>query len=122
MQCQASLSADATSPAPKPVAAPPAPAPITIADFRVDIQVIERKCFGSAGCLFQYTINPVLLRPASDYKGSYTVVYDVVGGEEVQTLNFELRGTTATFDKQEHISVSSSDSVLTANITSVIVR
>ena len=87
-----------TTPA-RPVAAPP-----TTADFVVGVIVTEQKCFGSAGCNFNYTINPryVSTKPLPE---KTTVVYTVTGGDQDQVGNFTIDSNgTATFDRETSIS------------------
>ncbi|WP_249383634.1 hypothetical protein [Mycobacterium sp. DBP42] len=83
---------------PSPVATPP-----TAADFVVGVVVTEQKCFGSAGCIYHYTINPQYLstKPLPD---KTTVIFKVTGGDQDQVGNFTIDdGGTATFDRESTI-------------------
>lgn len=80
---------------PSQVASPP-----TAADFVVGVVVTEQKCFGSAGCIFRYTINPqhVSSKPLPD---KTIVVFRVTGGDQAQIGNFTIDGDgIATFDRE----------------------
>ncbi|WBP94048.1 hypothetical protein O6072_20305 [Mycolicibacterium neoaurum] len=82
----------------------PAAAPPTTADFVVGVIVTEQKCFGSAGCNFNYTINPqyISTKPLPE---KTTVVYTVTGGDQDQVGNFTIDSNrTATFDRETSIS------------------
>lgn len=79
-------------------AAPYVPTP---EDFQIAIVEVERSCFGSAGCVIGYRIEPTYTGPASiDPLASFTVVYEVRGGEEVQTKNFKLEGGQVSFSEE----------------------
>lgn len=85
--------------APSPVADTPTVAPPAPADFVIDVIVTEQKCFGSAGCIYKFTINPQYLstKPLPD---KTTVVFKVTGGDQAQVGNFTIDGDgTATFDR-----------------------
>lgn len=87
-----------SSSTPSPVATPP-----TAADFVVGVVVTEQKCFGSAGCIYHYTINPQYLstKPLPD---KTTVIFKVTGGDQDQVGNFTIDdGGTATFDRESTI-------------------
>lgn len=100
----------------KPPAVMPAPA-----DFTVAVSVLEKKCFGSAGCNVTYQIEPAYVGAADLPTGKdITVVYEIQGGEEPQTGRFTLRDGQARFDSEESIQTSSSSSVLTAVVTQVL--
>ncbi|NOP97043.1 MULTISPECIES: hypothetical protein [Mycolicibacterium] len=91
----AGLSASST---PSPVASPP-----TTADFVVGVVVTEQKFFGSAGCVYHYTISPqyVSTKPLPD---KTTVIFKVTGGDQEQIGNFTIDGDgTATFDRETMI-------------------
>lgn len=85
-----------TSPStPSPAALPPTPA-----DFVIDVVITEQKCFGSAGCIYHYTINPryISAKPLPD---KTTVIFKVTGGDQDQVGNFTIDGdSTATFDRE----------------------
>jgi hypothetical protein len=61
-------------------------------DFQIGIVETERACFGSAGCSIEYRIDVTYIGTTMEPGTSYTVVYDVHGGDDVQTDNFEITG------------------------------
>lgn len=77
--------------------------PPTTADFTVGVVVTEQKCFGSAGCIYRYTINPQYLS-AKPLPDETTVIFKVTGGDQDQVGNFTIDGDgTATFDRETTI-------------------
>lgn len=93
-------SAPTTTRAPTTTAAPHVPTP---EEFTIGIIETERSCFGTAGCLISYRIDPKYNGPPISPTATYTVVYEVRGGEDVQTKNFDLEGGSASF-REESIS------------------
>ncbi|MET0234652.1 MAG: hypothetical protein ABW224_08450 [Kibdelosporangium sp.] len=79
----------ATAPALTPVAVPtstPKPKPVVSAqDFKVDLKVVSKQCFGSAGC-------NVTVEPAITYLGTLTyelacdLTYSLSGDESGETI------------------------------------
>lgn len=71
------------------------------ADFQIGIVETERSCFGSAGCNITYRIDVtyVGVQPL-DSSASYTVVYEVHGGDDLQTKNFEIRGSEIEYSEE----------------------
>lgn len=92
---------------------PPAPT-----DFAISIVVLEKSCFGSAGCNVSYRIDPSYsgTRDASNLE----VTYEVRGGEDpsINTFTIDDEGT-AHFDSSEYASTASSGAELTAKVTAV---
>ncbi len=106
-------------PAPATTAKPPRPTttaeplPPAPTDFVIGIIETERSCFGSAGCNISYRIDPQYIGATPLSPGrSYTVIYEVRGGESLATKNFELQGERASFS-EDFISTPP-DPVLTA--------
>lgn len=90
------------------------------ADFVIGVKVLEKKCFGSAGCNITYQIEPMYVGTARLPQGKeITIVYDIAGGEDPQTSRFTLLGDQMTFPAEETIQTASSTSVLTATATQV---
>jgi hypothetical protein len=89
-------------------------------DFTVDVKILEKKCFGSAGCNITYQIDPKYIgtTPLSSSK-EITVVYEVAGGEDPQINRFTINGDTASYPKEELIQTKSSKAQLTAKVTQV---
>jgi len=83
------------SPAPAPpTAAPPKHAEPSLSDFDIELVVIEDQCFNTAGAL-------VVVRPDLSYDGptlpasaKYLLVYRILGGENVETFNLEITGSS----------------------------
>jgi hypothetical protein len=70
----------------------------TAADFAIGIDVLSKQCFGSAGCNLTYKINVTYKGLTSmDPSKTYTVVYDVAGGDSPITANFTIHGTQITY-------------------------
>jgi hypothetical protein len=75
------------------------------ADFNIEIIETSRQCFGTAGCSIQYTINPTYVGPRPpDPSKTFTVIYDVQGGESPKTANFTIKGSKASFQQGDYIS------------------
>lgn len=88
-------------------------------DFKLSIRILEKKCFGSAGCNITYRINPAYTGPSLADDQELTVTYKVTGGDDPQINSFEMVGTEASFDSKEFISTPSSGSKLKATVTDV---
>ncbi|WP_370945112.1 hypothetical protein AB5J62_39345 [Amycolatopsis sp. cg5] len=97
----------------------PTPIPLIAspADFTVTVKTLEKKCFGSAGCNVTYRIDPKTTTPCFP---SCTVLYEIIGGEDVQNGSFTLTGTTARFDSQGMIQTKSSKAELKVKVTDVL--
>lgn len=88
-------------------------------DFSAKIKILRKKCFGSAGCNLDYRIVPNYDGPA--VSGSWTITYDVIGGEDgPQTNTFTFDGDSIEYDSEESISTTSSAKKLKVKITEVI--
>lgn len=94
---------------------------LTKDDFTVEVKVLSKKCFGSAGCNVEFRIRP-------GYHGTYglpksgevEVTYEVKGGDDPLTNTFTIDGEgTASFSKSESISTPSSKAKLKAVVTDV---
>ncbi|MFI7442381.1 hypothetical protein [Nonomuraea indica] len=110
------------SPSAEPAAdAPPEPVPFTpgVGTFKISIRILEKECFGSAGCNITYRIKPTYSGPALPDDQQLTVTYEVRGGEDQQINSFEMVGTQAEFDAEESISTKSSSAKLRAVVTDV---
>jgi hypothetical protein len=102
------------------VTTPDAPVP-SPSDFAIGINVLRKKCFGSAGCNITFRINPKYIGTTSFSGGTLTVVYEVTGGDSgVQINNFTVGSDgTASFPQEETTSTASSGTTLSAKATSV---
>lgn len=107
-------------------AAAPAPQtqsriPVSASDFKIETTVLEQKCFGSAGCNVTYTITPTFLSTPSVLEGrSFKVIYEVNGGKQPEVGHFTLNGTSMRYNDSSRLQTPSADSVLTAQVTSVL--
>jgi hypothetical protein len=106
---------DASTPEPQPTTEP-APA-----DFVLSVTTLERTCFGSAGCNVTYRLVPGYVGPGLTDGQSFTVVYEVAGGEDGPQINsFTMRGTNIEYDSEESLQTTSPKAVLTAKVTEVL--
>ena len=88
-------------------------------DFKIDIIQTENQCFGSAGCVVRYQISPTYVGPGSlSPSKTYTVVYQVLGGDSPKTANFRITGSQVEF--REETVGAPRGSTLTAVVTSVL--
>lgn len=102
----------------------PAPSPSllpAVSDFIIDVKVLKKACFGSAGCNIRYQIDPTYIGTSPLAKQAFTVIYEVLGGEDgPQINNFTVNGDSSiSFQRQEFISTSSSGAALKAKATSI---
>lgn len=90
-------------------------------DFTIGVRVLEKKCFGSAGCNVGYQIDPKYTGIRTLPKDPFTVIYEVTGGEDgPQVNNFEvINGESISFPKEERVGTASSGAVLKAKATGV---
>jgi hypothetical protein len=123
-------SSNASTPRAEPDAAALLPDPTTEAtvtdptpaDFRIDVVVTSKHCFGSAGCNLEYDVDLTYAGTTPlDPDGTWTLIYEVDGGKDgPQIENLTLTGDgKATVPQDESISTSSGSAVLTAHVTSV---
>lgn len=107
--------ADAPAVAPAPVPEPPAYIPQP-SDFVLAVKVLEKQCFGSAGCNITYRIDVSYVGstlPDPDHE--FEVIYEVRGGEDgVITNTFTLTGDQVSIDSEEFTSTKRSKDKLTA--------
>jgi hypothetical protein len=93
----------------------------TKSDFEIGIKILEKMCFGSAGCSITYRIKPkyVGTQELPD-EGTIEVSYRVTGDESGPQQNtFEIVGGQAEFDKGEFADTRSSGTVLKAKVIEV---
>lgn len=88
-------------------------------DFELAIKVIEKKCFGSAGCNVTFRIELTYTGLTLDPSSTYEVVYRVDGAEDTYINSLRVTGASYSHDDEERVSVKSSKSVLTAVVTDV---
>jgi hypothetical protein len=91
-----------TRPTTTTTAAPYDPTP---ADFTIEVIELTRSCFGSAGCTITYTIEPSYIGPQPpNPRKTYTVIYQLDGGETPKTGNFTVTGGRMTYQQEDFIS------------------
>lgn len=88
-------------------------------DFRLGVKVLKKECFGEAGCNITYRIAPAYRGPAIDAGTSYSVTYEIRGGESPQINTFTITGDQYEVDSEEFISTISAGAKLTARVTEV---
>jgi len=116
-QMQTSTSAAPAAAAPKASFYQPQPA-----DFVLTAKVLEKSCFGSAGCNVQYRIEVTYNGAPLDPSKTYEVTYEVNGGEDPEINTLEVTGTKYSADDRESIGTKSSKTELTVTVTSVSMR
>lgn len=90
-------------------------------NFRIDVRVLKSSCFGSAGGLLTYRIDPVLVGTSAVPADGTEVIYQVNGDEGGPIINtFTITGGVASFDKEENASTRSCNGKLTARATEVL--
>lgn len=114
------------APAPEPTeTAAPEPEPREfkplVKDFKIKIKILKKQCFGSAGCLVDYRIDPeyVGTQPLPD-TGTVEVTYRVTGDESGPIDNtFTVEDGQASYDKEESLTSKSPATKIKAKVTSV---
>ncbi|AAN12703.1 hypothetical protein LITTLEE_57 [Mycobacterium phage LittleE] len=61
-------------------------------DFYIGVNVIERQCYGSAGCNVRFKIDPRYNGPTLPETATFTVVFEVVGCDDGTVASFDIRG------------------------------
>ena len=90
----------------------------TAADFTITLTVISKSCFGSAGCNITYKPDVAYSGSTLDPAKTWTVVYDIAGGESPQTANLTVKGTQVSY--RNGLTQTPDDAaVLVATVTSV---
>lgn len=96
------------------------PPTLTAEDFTIELKILSKRCFGSAGCNLTYTIDPVYLGAESLDDVSATVTYEVLGGDSGPQINsFTLDSDVITYQEKEFISTPSSSTELEVEVTDV---
>ncbi|WP_191894433.1 hypothetical protein [Planomonospora parontospora] len=122
----ASSPKQADQPAQEPAATESEPAPQAEAtpspsDFEIEVKVLKKACFGSAGCNVTYRINPGYSGPDLGDDQKFDVVYEVRGGTDGAQVNtFTMEGERASFDAEEFLSTPSSGTKLTAKVKEIL--
>lgn len=113
--CKDATAADVVNSGPTYVAPRPS-------DFTIEVQVLRKKCFGSAGCNVTYRIAPSYVGTgALDPSATWLVTYEVRGVEGGPAVNtFEVTGGEARFDSEEHGQTPTTSVKLAARATQVL--
>lgn len=59
-------------------------------DFQLNLIELSRDCFGQAGCNIRYRIEPVHVGGVSIANNSFTLLYEVDGGDDSKTGNIKV--------------------------------
>lgn len=90
-------------------------------DFTVTVKILEKQCFGSAGCNITYRIDPEYVGDQLDPAVTWLVTYEVHGVEDGPQINtFEVTGSEAAFEAEENASTASTRAKLTVKVTEVL--
>lgn len=99
---------------PPPVEYAPKPA-----DFTLGVKVLDKQCFGSAGCNISYRINFTRIAPTVPRDGTFEVTYSVRGGDAGEVVG-TIEVDNGDYSPQEgYTSTASSAKKLTAVVTDV---
>jgi hypothetical protein len=91
------------------------------ADFTLTVKVLEKQCFGSAGCNITFRID-LSGGGELDPDKTYELTYEVKGGEDPLINTMTVTGKQYERQDRESIQTSSSSKKLTAVVTSVTER
>jgi hypothetical protein len=91
-------------------------------DFTLKVRILQKECFGSAGCNITFQIKVAEYGGPDDLgEQRFRVVYEVRGGEDgPQTNNLIFEGDSYSYDEEEMIQTSSSSRRLTAKVVEVV--
>lgn len=109
-------STSAAAPAAEPRYHQPVPG-----DFKLTIKVLEKKCFGEAGCNVTFRVNLAYDDSAGalDPDKTYEITYRVRGGDEPLVNTLEATGDDYSRDREELIGTAGPSAKLTAKVTDV---
>lgn len=89
-------------------------------DFRLTVKILEKQCFGSAGCNVTYRIELSYGGPALDPSVTYELTYEVYGVEDGPQINtLDVTGDEYSTDNEENAQTTSASKKLTAKITDI---
>jgi hypothetical protein len=101
-----------TEPTQAPVEEPP-PAPSYTPsgrDFKLSLKILEKTCFGSAGCNLSVRVQVSYVGQTLDPSQTWEVTYEIRGGEDGPKINtFTVTGDQASVDQQELIQTTSAN-------------
>jgi len=88
-------------------------------DFTLTIRILEKKCFGSAGCNVTFRIKVGYDGDPLDPEKTYEVTYAVRGGEDTLTNTLTVTGDDYVAESSEYIGTASAGSKIRAVVTRV---
>jgi hypothetical protein len=104
----------------EPVVEPKAEYTPKAGDFKLKVKVLDKQCFGSAGCNVTYRVVPVYTGDSFSSDREAEVTYEVHGLEDTATSTFTMDGTgSANLNSEETGSTTSSGKKLTAKVVDV---
>jgi hypothetical protein len=93
-----------------------------IDDFALTVNVLEQKCYGSAGCNVTFRVELAYGGLELDPSQRYELTYEILGGDDPQIRTMEGKGDSYTSRDEDRIGTPASDSVLTAEPISLRAR
>lgn len=97
---------------------PPRRKPLA-ADFKLGIKILEKQCFGSAGCNITFRVSVVHEAPPLDPDLDYELTYRIDGAEDPYVNTLSIRGNQSSADEEESVSTRSRSVTLKAVVTSL---
>ena len=94
----------------------------TPTDFTLTVKILEKKCYGSAGCNVTFRIELAYSGPPLDAGRTYELTYEVAGVEDSYVNTLLVTGTQYRTDDRELVSTKSSKAELKATVTAVAER
>lgn len=90
-------------------------------DFKITVKILEKKCYGSAGCLVTFRIDPQYTGAPLDPSVTWLVTYEVRGVEDGPMVNtFEVTGDEASFDSEENAQTPTTTVKLSVKVTEIL--
>ena len=87
-------------------------------DFKLKVKVLDKECFGSAGCIVQFRIIPQYSGPGLPDEGTIELSYKITGGEDPELGTIEIECPDGSYSSEERdIDTPSSSSTVRAKIT-----
>ncbi|HHV20802.1 MAG TPA: hypothetical protein GXZ30_04585 [Propionibacterium sp.] len=113
------------APAPQPAtttATTPTPSPertYSASDWTLQVEILRKQCFGSAGCNIRYQVEPVWAGSGAVPTGNTRLTYKVDGAESETIGTIEINGPKANV-REESASTAEESDVLTATVTKLV--
>lgn len=99
-----------------------APAPEFTAkqkDFKVSLKILDKECFGSAGCLIGYRVELGYTGPTIPDEQSYEISFRITGAEDEILGTLTTHGTKYDIPDNEHLSTKSTSYNLKVSIVGI---